>query len=81
MPYISKESRKDIWETQRPPDSPGELNYLLTNICLQYVDYNTPGYTIYNDVIGALEACKLEFYRRAVAPYEDKKIEENGDVY
>jgi len=32
-------------------------------------------------VIGALEACKLEFYRRAVVPYEDKKIKENGDVY
>lgn len=32
-------------------------------------------------VLAALEAAKLEFYRRQVAPYEDKKIESNGDVF
>jgi len=31
--------------------------------------------------MGVLECIKQEFYRRAVAPYEDKKKEENGDVY
>ena len=31
--------------------------------------------------IGALEAAKLEFYRRVVAPYEDQKMLDNGDVY
>jgi hypothetical protein len=31
-------------------------------------------------VIGALENCKMELYRRKIAPYEDIKIEENGDV-
>jgi hypothetical protein len=36
---------------------------------------------MYNDVIGALECCKLELYRRMVAPYENTKIKENGDVY
>ena len=30
---------------------------------------------------GALECAKLEFARRIVAPYEDAKIKENGDVY
>ena len=30
--------------------------------------------------MGVLECCKLEFYRRVAAPYEDIKIEENGDV-
>jgi hypothetical protein len=34
-----------------------------------------------NDIIGALEACKLEFYRRLVSHYEDIKIRSNGDVY
>jgi hypothetical protein len=32
-------------------------------------------------VVGALEACKLEFYRRVVTPYEENKMKENGDVY
>lgn len=33
------------------------------------------------DVLGTLECVKLEFYRRVVAPYEDKKCAENGDAY
>jgi hypothetical protein len=27
-----------------------------------------------------LECCKLELYRKIAAPYEDIKIQENGDV-
>jgi hypothetical protein len=34
-----------------------------------------------NDVVGALEGAKAEFQRIVVAPYEDKKMAENGDVY
>jgi len=30
---------------------------------------------------GVLENVKQEMYRRLAAPYEDKKAEENGDVY
>jgi len=30
---------------------------------------------------GALLCCALEFYRRKVAPYEEKCIQKNGDVY
>tara|TARA_Y100000296_G_C5178378_1_gene261563 strand:+ start:2143 stop:2556 length:414 start_codon:yes stop_codon:yes gene_type:complete len=32
-------------------------------------------------ILGAVECAKLELYRRAVVPYEKKKIKENGDVY
>jgi len=38
-------------------------------------------YSNVNEIIGALECIKLELYRRVAAPYEDLKIEENGDVY
>jgi hypothetical protein len=31
-------------------------------------------------ITGVLENVKQEFYRRAAAPYEDKKILQNGDV-
>jgi hypothetical protein len=58
----------------------GELNYALTMICREYIEDNGVSYQAYNDIIGALEGCKLEFYRRSVAPYEDIKISENGDV-
>ena len=33
-----------------------------------------------SDILGALETCKQEFYRREAAPYEDEKLAVNGDV-
>jgi hypothetical protein len=62
------------------PTTDGELNYCITNMCLKFLGSN-PRYTDFNTVIGVLECAKLEMYRRAVAPYEDTKIIENGDVY
>jgi hypothetical protein len=41
---------------------------------------NGENYQHFNDVLGALEGAKLELYRRRIAPYEDTKIVENGDV-
>lgn len=88
MPYIKKEDRKKfnpvikkIVSILNESDkiSPGELNYLISKSLYQLFDAN-PSYTLGNDLIGMLECVKLEFYRRRVAPYEDKKIEENGDI-
>lgn len=78
MPYIPQDDRIAL-ETD-VPESAGELNYLFTKIIDIYLSFGK-NYQRMNDVIGALEGCKLEFYRRVVAPYEDTKIEENGDVY
>ena len=61
--------------------TPGELNYLITQLCITYIKDNGKSYQYINDVVGALEGAKLEFYRRLAAPYEDSKIKENGDVY
>jgi hypothetical protein len=82
MPYIEKDRRIDLDEGEAP-QTEGELNYAITQLCLDYLfDLNPdPGYADYNKIIGVLEGVKLEFYRREVANYEDKKIEENGDVY
>lgn len=54
----------------------GHLNYLLFKIAKDYCE----NYKDYSDFIGELESAKLEIYRRLVAPYEDEKIKENGDV-
>lgn len=81
MPYIK--TRWYRWELDDPdshPEDPGELNYLLTMIINRYWK-DRGNYQAINDIVGALEGAKLEFYRRIAAPYEDKKIEENGDVY
>ena len=57
------------------------MNFALTKMIQFYLSCKGVSYSSFNDVIGALEACKLEFYRRVVSPYEDNKIIENGDVY
>ena len=79
MPYIPPGHRNAINDGE-PATTAGELNYHLTMIVLQYLG-PAPTYQKYNDAMGALEGCKLELYRRLVAPYEDTKIAENGDVY
>ena len=38
-------------------------------------------YQTLNAIVGSLECCKLEVYRRLASPYEDEKITKNGDVY
>jgi hypothetical protein len=90
MPYIKPEARELL--VQRfgdkeveigmvaVPDTPGELNFCITELIRCYFNHK-PDYQSINDIVGALEGAKLEFYRRVAAPYEDQKIKENGDVY
>lgn len=78
MPYIPQDKREALKEAA--PLSAGELNYVITKICRTYLD-NRWNYSTINEIIGALECAKLEFYRRISSPYEDKKCNENGDVY
>lgn len=80
MPYITKRQRQFI-EMGASAFSAGELNYQLTILALKYLKNNGYTYARMNDVIGVFEAAKLEFYRRVVTPYENKKMAENGDVY
>ena len=87
MPYIKNEDRKKFKAVMFPflvsaelnRLTAGELNYLFTRIIDRQLD--GANYARYNEIIGALECCKLELYRRLLCPYEDKKKKENGDVY
>lgn len=85
MPYISKEDRKElnsltelIEKTQIK--TPGELNYLVTILCQNFLKQNGENYSNHNSIVGVLDCAKLEWYRRRISEYEDKKILENGDV-
>ena len=82
MPYI-KLARREILDQSYPDgaQTAGELNYLITSLCLAYWHGDEPSYARLNDTIGALECAKAEFYRRVVVPYEETKMKENGDVY
>ncbi len=87
MPYILMEDRPKYEESlsaligilkEQPVDRiDGELNYIITRILKETYP---PRYHTINRAIGVMEACKLEYYRRVAAPYEDTKIQQNGDV-
>ena len=82
MPYIKQVDRPaiDAYVNQVAIAHEGDLNYAITQLVLRYLPAN-PRYADYNTVVGVLESAKLEFYRRAVAKYEDQKAFDNGDVY
>ena len=89
MPYIEQKERSDWMQSAglekllsyiKRTTPPGVLNFIMTKILLKALEQN-PNYTRFNEIIGVLECCKQEIYRREVALYEDQKIEENGDVY
>lgn len=81
MPYIDVTSRKAIENGTKGVATPGELNYLFTRFILEYIEHKGLSYQTINDVLGALDGCSKEFYRRIAVPYEDRKIQVNGDVY
>jgi len=87
MPYIKMEDRGKYDKTlgeligilkSLPVERiDGELNYVITRILKESYPLR---YFNLNRAMGVLECAKLEFYRRVVAPYEDIKIKESGDV-
>lgn len=84
MPYIEKHRRplfdKHLNEIGPNTTGQGDLNYCITILLHKYIESHGLRYAVLNDCIGVLEAAKMEFYRRIVAPYEDIKIAENGDL-
>lgn len=81
MPYLTEERKAEIDAGARP-EVGGELNYAVTKLLVQFLQDNGPvNYALLNEVVGAVDGAKAEFQRRVVAPYEDTKIEQNGDVY
>ena len=87
MPYITQEDRPQYDKVleeligllkEKPPESiDGHLNYVVTRVIKEV--YPLRYYHI-NKAMGVLECIQHEFYRRVAAPYEDTKIEQNGDV-
>jgi hypothetical protein len=87
MPYIGKNKRPEIdallnplieyLESQKMEEIDGELNYVMSRLLK---DVYPPKYFNFNRAMGVLESVKQEFYRRHVAPYEEGKIKENGDI-
>ena len=88
MPYVNPPDREkinsDLWDIMAEPGaetwSSGELNYAITKILMKWVGTDLT-YGRIATATGILDNVKTEFYRRVVVPYEEKKRQENGDVY
>lgn len=79
MPYIKKEQRERLARGEKPQDA-GELNFTITTLLLDYLSRKGVSYAHFNEIMGVLGCVTEEFYRRWAVPYEDQKIQENGDV-
>lgn len=87
MPYIKKDMRPEIDRLVAPliahfqslpvEQQDGALNYSITLIVKRLYP---KGYFHMNRALGVLSAITHELYRRVIAPYEDEKIKEHGDV-
>ena len=84
MPYIKQDKRDaldpHLAELAREVTTEGELNYCIYKLSCLLIDKMGESYGNYSLCSSAMEHAKLEWYRRRVAPYEDKKIKENGDI-
>lgn len=90
MPYIEEKHRERITLKgnngkvtifANEVKTPGELNFAVTELIKVYISQHVLDYQAINDVMGALEGAKAEFYRRVASLYENHKILKNGDVY
>jgi len=82
VPYVKSEKRRALDEIvskmkQAGVKADGDLNYILFAFCSRHI---TPGYGNYKNYRGELRECADEIGRRFLAPYEDMKKDENGDV-
>ena len=85
MPYIKQADRT---AANIAPNTAGELNYAITKLVVEYVAWQIharklteANYNLHNEIMGVFASAQAEYYRRCVAPYEDRKRVENGDVY
>jgi len=89
MPYIEQEIRKILQPTITNvinalrklgvDNRAGNLNYTICTILNAL--YPNDRYREFNDMMGLLDCIAKEMYRRRVAPYEDKAITKNGDIF
>lgn len=57
----------------------GDMNFIISSIAGEAYLSNKSYQTI-NNVIGAIEGSKLEFYRRVAGNHEDLKVIQNKDI-
>lgn len=78
MPYIDPVRARELFVGTRSPETPGDLNYVISEILVDYITLKGLNYQTINDISGALNECLAEFRRRIVGQYEQTKINGGG---
>lgn len=85
MPYIKQEERAQfddaILDLAESCETVGQLNYIISKLCLAVAMNSPADYTSFNGIDGVLGLAQAEFRRRVIFPYEESKREENGDLF
>ena len=83
MPYITQERRKEldplIWKLSKLLQTDGEINYAITRLIDKR--YGTGSYALLSAGMGVLSCVASEFFRKRIAPFEDLKCKERGEVF
>ena len=84
MPYISQEQRRkfdqELESLALKVENQGELNYCIYKLSRLIIERMGESYQNLSMCSSAMEHAKLEWYRKVLAPYEDRKIKENQDI-
>lgn len=84
MPYITQD-RREVFDQALSTlaaevANQGELNYCIYKLSTLIIERIGESYEKLSMCSSAMEHAKLEWYRKRLAPYEDVKIAENGDI-
>lgn len=87
MPYIPQNQRENyddlinglVNRLEQREFHLGHLNYIISSLVRRVID-DEDGYEWLSSIGGVLSDVRDEFYRTVMVPYEQAKIEENGDI-
>ncbi len=86
MPYISQKDRAVYDEAiyalavHLVGIPAGHITYAISKMFSIMIKESGESYATYNALVGVLECVKLELYRTRIAPYEEVKRHENGEI-
>ena len=83
MPYIKEKERiydEILDDIQYSIVTKGDLNYFICELVARRILQGKISYTTISNWIDTVHDAEAELRRRLLDPYEDLKIQENGDV-
>jgi uncharacterized protein DUF6899 len=88
MPYLTQDDRlkfnRLLIELGEQLQTSGELNYCIARLTMEFLKKIRGPQVTYHDlsrIHGVLQDVANEYYRKVMAPYEDNKEKENGEVF